>query len=43
LQQLAQRIAPDAPTGAMVDQIRELNELHSAAVDAGQTLIAPVG
>jgi predicted Zn-dependent protease len=43
LQQLAQRIAPDAPTGAMVDQIRELNELDSAAVDAGQTLIAPVG
>ncbi|MDT5302248.1 MAG: hypothetical protein QOG79_5490, partial [Mycobacterium sp.] len=23
--------------------IRELNELQSAAVDAGQTLIAPVG
>lgn len=43
LQQLAQRIAPDAPTGAVVDQIRELNELDSAAVDAGQTLIAPVG
>jgi hypothetical protein len=43
LDQLAQRIAPDAPTGAIVDQIRELNELDSAAVDAGQTLIAPVG
>jgi len=43
LQQLAQRVAPDAPVGAVVDQIRELNELHSAAVDAGQTLIAPVG
>jgi LysM domain len=43
LQQLAQRIAPDAPTGAVVDQIRELNELDSSAVDAGQTLIAPVG
>jgi hypothetical protein len=43
LQQLAQRVAPDAPVGAVVDQIRELNELHTAAVDAGQTLIAPVG
>lgn len=43
LQQLAQRIAPDAPTAAMVDQIRELNELPSSAVAAGQTLIAPVG
>jgi hypothetical protein len=43
LQQLAQRIAPDAPAGAMVDQIRELNKLDSSAVDAGQTLIAPVG
>lgn len=43
LQQLAQRVAPDAPVGAMVDQIKELNELKTAAVDAGQTLIAPVG
>jgi predicted Zn-dependent protease len=43
LQQLAQRIAPDAPVGAVVDQIRALNQLHTAAVDAGQTLIAPVG
>lgn len=43
LQQLAQRVAPDAPVGAVVDQIKELNELHTAAVDAGQTLIAPVG
>jgi hypothetical protein len=43
LQQLAQRVAPDAPTGAVVDQIRHLNDLDSAAVDAGQTLIAPVG
>jgi hypothetical protein len=43
LQQLAQRVAPDAPVGAVVDQIRDLNKLDSAAVDAGQTLIAPVG
>jgi hypothetical protein len=43
LRQLAQRIAPDAPTGDVVNQIRELNELDSPAVDAGQTLIAPVG
>jgi hypothetical protein len=43
LQQLAQRVAPDAPVGSVVDQIRELNELDTAAVAAGQTLIAPVG
>jgi hypothetical protein len=43
LQQLARRVAPDAPVGAVVNQIRELNELDSVAVDAGQTLIAPVG
>ena len=43
LEQLAQRIAPDASVGSIVDEIRDLNELESAAVDAGQTLIAPVG
>ena len=43
LEQLAQRIAPDSSVGSVVDQIRDLNELDSAAVDAGQTLIAPVG
>lgn len=43
LEQLAQRIAPDASVGAVVDQIRDLNELKTADVDAGKTLIAPVG
>lgn len=43
LQQLAQRVAPEAPVGAVVDQIRELNELQSASLNAGQTLIAPIG
>jgi predicted Zn-dependent protease len=43
LEQLAQRIAPDASVGSVVDQIRDLNQMESAAVDAGQTLIAPVG
>jgi len=43
LQQVAQRVAPGAPVGQVVDRIRELNELDSVAVDAGQTLIAPVG
>lgn len=43
LEQLAQRIAPDASVGSVVDQIRTLNDLRTAAVDAGQTLIAPVG
>ncbi len=43
LQQVAQRVAPDAPVGAVVERIRELNELDSAGLDAGQTIIAPVG
>lgn len=43
LQQLAQRVAPDAPAAAVVDEIRQLNKLESSAVDAGRTLIAPVG
>ena len=42
LQQLAGRVAPEAPAGLVVDRIRDLNQLDSAAVDAGQTLIAPV-
>lgn len=43
LHQVAQRVAPDAPVGAVVERIRELNDLDSAAIDAGQTLISPVG
>ena len=43
LQQIAQRVSPDAPVSEVVDRIRQLNELESVAVDAGQTLIAPVG
>ncbi|MGV0742329.1 LysM peptidoglycan-binding domain-containing protein [Mycolicibacterium sp. XJ870] len=43
LQQVARRVAPDAPVAQVVQQIRDLNQLESAAVDAGQTLVAPVG
>jgi hypothetical protein len=43
LQTVAARIAPDAPIGQTVQQIRELNELDTPAVNAGQTLIAPIG
>ena len=43
LHQVAQRVAPEAPVGEVVDRIRELNQLDSAALDAGQTLIAPIG
>jgi hypothetical protein len=43
LQHLAARVAPDAPTGQVAARIRELNDLGSSAVTAGQTLIAPVG
>ena len=43
LQQLARRVAPDAPAGMVAERIRDLNKLGSASVDAGQTLIAPLG
>lgn len=43
LQQLADRVAPQTPTGQVIERIRELNKLDSVSVDAGQTLIAPVG
>jgi hypothetical protein len=43
LQQVAHRVAPDAPVGQVMDRIRDLNQLDSVALDAGQTLIAPVG
>jgi hypothetical protein len=43
LQRLAARVAPDAPTSEVAARIRELNELKSSVVTAGQTLIAPVG
>ena len=43
LQQVARRVAPDAEVSQVVDRIRQLNELESVAVGAGQTLIAPVG
>jgi hypothetical protein len=42
LQQVAHRVAPDSPVSQVVERIRELNQLDSAALDAGQTLIAPV-
>lgn len=43
LAHLAGRVAPDSPVGQVVDRIRDLNDLDSAAVNAGQTLIAPIG
>lgn len=43
LQHLATRVAPDASSIQVVKRIRELNDLDSTTVAAGQTLIAPVG
>lgn len=43
LQDVAHRVAPDAPTRQVAERIRELNDLNSPALAAGQTLIAPVG
>ena len=43
LQDLALRVAPGASAVQIAERIRDLNNLDSVAVDAGQTLIAPVG
>lgn len=43
LQDVAHRVAPDAPTRQVAERIRELNDLNSPTLVAGQTLIAPVG
>ena len=43
LQDVAHRVAPDASARQVADRIRELNDLNSPSVVAGQTLIAPVG
>jgi len=43
LQDVAHRVAPDASARQVAERIRELNDLNSPTVVAGQTLIAPVG
>lgn len=43
LQQVAHRVAPEAPVSHVVERIRELNHLDSVSLDAGETLIAPAG
>ncbi len=43
LQDVAHRVAPDAPARQVAARIRELNDMNSSALSAGQTLIAPVG
>jgi LysM domain len=43
LQDVAVRVAPDAPVRQVAERIRELNDLNSPTLFAGQTLIAPVG
>lgn len=42
LQDVAHRVAPDAPVRQVAERIRELNDLNSPSLVAGQTLIAPV-
>ncbi|EUA88242.1 hypothetical protein I551_5346, partial [Mycobacterium ulcerans str. Harvey] len=43
LQDVAARVAPDAPVRQVVERIRELNALGSSMPASGQTLVAPVG
>lgn len=40
---VAARVAPGAPVRQVAERIRELNDLNSPTLSAGQTLIAPVG
>jgi len=43
LDDVAHRVAPGVPTRRVAERIRELNDLNSPVLVAGQTLIAPVG
>ncbi len=43
LQRLAERVAPETPVRDVMRRITDLNELGSASLEAGQTLIAPIG
>jgi predicted Zn-dependent protease len=43
LERLAERVAPDRPASQVMQRIRELNKLGAASVQAGQTLISPIG
>lgn len=43
LQDVAHRVAPEAPVSQVAERIRALNDLNSPALAAGQPLIAPVG
>jgi hypothetical protein len=43
LADVAHRVAPDAPARQVAERIRELNDLKSPTLAAGQTLIAPIG
>jgi len=42
LQELAERVAPETPVAQVVRRITDLNQLSSASLEAGQTLIAPI-
>lgn len=43
LSELAGRVAPDAPTSAVVERIVVLNGLAGASVRPGESLVVPVG
>lgn len=43
LSELAGRVAPHAPTAAVVERIVSLNGLAGAAVRAGESLVVPLG
>jgi hypothetical protein len=42
LEALASRVMPDVPPGAAIERIGELNQLQTAELEPGQTLITPI-
>ncbi len=43
LWELAQRVAPQSPPQAVVERIRELNDMRGSTVHPGQPLVVPAG
>jgi LysM domain len=43
LWELAERVAPESPTPAVVERIRQLNSMNGSTVHPGQPLIVPAG
>lgn len=43
LSEVAVRVAPESPGAAVVERIRELNDLSTSTLRTGQSLVVPAG